>query len=99
MRNFVGMTLWIVVVLVAGGIGSAEASEPLVIAGSPSLATPLEALSRAFETIPPECKGTICISTQILICVARWQRWRTIPRDNISSARAPFTLLHRAAMS
>ncbi len=49
MRNFVRTTVLIVVVLVAGGIGSVAASEPLVIAGSPSLATPLEALSRAFE--------------------------------------------------
>jgi len=49
MRNFVRTTVLIVVVLVAGGICSAVASEPLVIAGSPSLATPLEALSRAFE--------------------------------------------------
>ena len=49
MRDFVRMTMLIVVVLVAGGIGSAAASEPLVIAASPSLATPLEALSRAFE--------------------------------------------------
>jgi molybdate transport system substrate-binding protein len=40
----------IFVVLLAGGIGSAAASEPLVIAGSPSLATPLDALSRAFES-------------------------------------------------
>ena len=30
MRNFVRMTVLIVVVLVAGGIGSAAASEPLV---------------------------------------------------------------------
>jgi molybdate transport system substrate-binding protein len=49
MQNFVRMTVLIVAVLIAGGIGSAAASEPLVIAGSPSLATPLEALSRAFE--------------------------------------------------
>jgi molybdate transport system substrate-binding protein len=49
MLNFMRMTVLFVVVLVAGGIGSAATSEPLVIAGSPSLATPLEALSRAFE--------------------------------------------------
>jgi len=49
MRNFVRMTVLIVAVLVAAGIGSSAASEPLLIAGSPSLATPLEALSRAFE--------------------------------------------------
>jgi molybdate transport system substrate-binding protein len=49
MQNFVRMTVLIVAVLIAGGIGSASASEPLLIAGSPSLATPLEALSRAFE--------------------------------------------------
>src|SRR6266849_10902657 len=49
MRNFIRMTVPIVAVLLAGGIGSAAASEPLVIASSPSLAIPLEALSRAFE--------------------------------------------------
>ena len=49
MRNVVKTTVLVVVVLVAGGIGLAAASEPLVIAGSPSLAAPLEALSRAFE--------------------------------------------------
>ena len=48
MRNFMSVTVLIVVVL-AAGIGVAASSEPLVIAASPSLATPLEALSRAFE--------------------------------------------------
>jgi molybdate transport system substrate-binding protein len=48
MRNFMSVTVLIVVVL-AAGIGLAASSEPLVIAASPSLATPLEALSRAFE--------------------------------------------------
>ena len=47
-RNFMSVTVLIVVVL-AAGIGVAASSEPLVIAASPSLATPLEALSRAFE--------------------------------------------------
>jgi molybdate transport system substrate-binding protein len=47
-RNFMSVTMLIVVVL-AAGIGVAASSEPLVIAASPSLATPLEALSRAFE--------------------------------------------------
>ena len=49
MQNFVRMTVLIFVVLATGGIGSASANEPLVIATSPSLAAPLEALSRAFE--------------------------------------------------
>ncbi len=56
MQNFVKMTVLIVVVLIAGRIGSASASEPLVIAGSPSLAIPLEALGRAFETTHPDVK-------------------------------------------
>ena len=47
-RNFMSVTVLIVVVL-AAGIGVAASSEPLVIAASPSLVTPLEALSRAFE--------------------------------------------------
>lgn len=47
-RNFMRMTVLIVVVL-AAGIGVAASSEPLVIAASPSLSAPLEALSRAFE--------------------------------------------------
>jgi molybdate transport system substrate-binding protein len=49
MQNFVRMTVLFIAALIAGGISSASASEPLMIAGSPSLATPLEALSRAFE--------------------------------------------------
>ena len=56
MQNFVKTTVLIAVVLVAGGIGSATASEPLVIAASPSLAAPLEALSRAFEVSHPDVK-------------------------------------------
>ena len=48
MRNFMSVTVLIVVVL-AAVIGLAASSEALVIAASPSLATPLEALSRAFE--------------------------------------------------
>jgi molybdate transport system substrate-binding protein len=56
MRNFVRMTVLIVVVLVAGGIGSAAASEPLVVAASPSLAQPLEGLARAFEASHPDVK-------------------------------------------
>lgn len=42
MRNFVRMIVLISVVLVAGRIGSAAASEPLVIAVSPSLAALIE---------------------------------------------------------
>jgi molybdate transport system substrate-binding protein len=56
MRNFVRTTVLIVVVLVAGGIGLAAASEPLVIAASPSLAQPLEGLARAFEASHPDVK-------------------------------------------
>jgi molybdate transport system substrate-binding protein len=54
MRKFVGLTVLIVVVLVAGGIGSNAASEPLVVAASPSLAQPLEALAKAFEASHPD---------------------------------------------
>ena len=56
MRNVVRMTVLIVAVLLAGGIGSAAASEPLVVAASPSLAQPLEALARAFEASRPDVK-------------------------------------------
>lgn len=56
MRDFVRMTVLIVAVLLAGGIGSAGASEPLVIAASPSLAAPLDALGRAFEATHPGVK-------------------------------------------
>lgn len=48
-RNLLKLTVLTVVVLIAGEIDSASASESLVIAASPSLAIPLEALSRAFE--------------------------------------------------
>ena len=56
MQSFVKMTVLLIVVLVVGGIGSVAASESLVIAASPSLATPLEALSRAFEASHSEVK-------------------------------------------
>ena len=56
MRDFVRMTALIVVVLVAGGMAPAAASEPLIIAASPSLATPLGALARAFEASHPDVK-------------------------------------------
>ncbi len=59
MWNLVRTTLLMVVALVAGGIGSAAASEPLVIAASPSLATPLEELGRAFEATHPNVKVRI----------------------------------------
>ena len=42
MQNFLRMTVLVGVVLVAGGIGSAPASEPLVIVVSPSLAALIE---------------------------------------------------------
>lgn len=56
MRDFVRMTLLVIVVLEAGGIAPASASEPLIIATSPSLATPLEALATAFEASHPNVK-------------------------------------------
>lgn len=55
-RNLVRTSVLIVVVLVAGGIGSAASSEPLVVAASPSLAQPLEALAKAFEASHPDVK-------------------------------------------
>jgi hypothetical protein len=47
--NLVRAILPIIVVLVAAGIDSTSASEPLVIAASPNMAAPLEALGQAFE--------------------------------------------------
>jgi len=45
-----------VVGVVSGHMGQAVASEPLVIAASPSLAAPLDALGRAFEATHPGVK-------------------------------------------
>lgn len=56
MRNLVQLIPLIVVVLVSIGIESTSASEPLVIAASPSMAAPLEALGRAFEKTHPDVK-------------------------------------------
>jgi molybdate transport system substrate-binding protein len=56
MRNLVQVIPLIVVVLVAIGIDSTSASEPLVIAASPSMAAPLEALGGAFEKTHPDVK-------------------------------------------
>ena len=59
MSNFVRPTLLIAIVLIAGEITSASASEPLVIAASPSMAAPLEALGQAFERTHPDVKVRI----------------------------------------
>ena len=48
--------LLVVVGVVSGHMGSAFASEALVIAASPSLAAPLDALGRAFEATHPGVK-------------------------------------------
>lgn len=48
--------LLIVIGVIVGQMGAAFASEALVIAASPSLAAPLDALSRAFETTHPGVK-------------------------------------------
>lgn len=56
MSNLVRPTLFVAIVLMAGGIHSASAGEPLVIAASPSMAAPLEALGQAFEKTHPDVK-------------------------------------------
>lgn len=58
-RNRVQAIPLIVGVLVALGIDSASASEPLVIAASPSMAAPLEAIGQAFEKTHPDVKVRI----------------------------------------
>src|SRR5215475_9070565 len=45
---------FLAVVFLSGEVDSLSASEPLVIAASPSMAAPLEALGRAFETNHPD---------------------------------------------
>jgi len=55
-RNRVQALPLIVVGLVALGIDSASANEPLVIAASPSMAAPLEAIGQAFEKTHPDVK-------------------------------------------
>jgi molybdate transport system substrate-binding protein len=59
MRNLVQALPLIVVGLVALGIDSASANEPLVIAASPSMAAPLEAIGQAFEKTHPDVKVRI----------------------------------------
>ena len=56
MRHLVRMTLVMAVVLIGAGIESTSASEPLVIAASPSMAVPLEALGQAFEQTHPDVR-------------------------------------------
>lgn len=58
-RNRVQALPLIVVGLVALGIDSASANEPLVIAASPSMAAPLEAIGQAFEKTHPDVKVRI----------------------------------------
>jgi len=55
-RHIATRVLLIVMSLVSGHMGQAVASEPLVIAASPSLAVPLDALGRPFEATHPGVK-------------------------------------------
>jgi molybdate transport system substrate-binding protein len=57
--NLVRTILPMMGVLVAPGFDSTSASEPLVIAASPSMAAPLEALGQAFEKTHPDVKVRI----------------------------------------
>ena len=56
MQRLMKMTVLLVLGLAVGEIGSVAASEPLVIAASPSLAQPLEALAKAFEAAHSDVK-------------------------------------------
>jgi molybdate transport system substrate-binding protein len=59
MNGSVWMVMLATLVLLGTGIDSPLASEPLVIAASPSMAAPLEALGRAFEKMHPDVKVRI----------------------------------------
>jgi molybdate transport system substrate-binding protein len=59
MNKVVPATLLLAVILVEGAIDSISASEPLVIAASPSMAAPIEALGRLFEKSHPDVKVRI----------------------------------------
>jgi molybdate transport system substrate-binding protein len=48
-KNIIGLFPLMGILIAGAGIGSVFAAEPLLIAASPSLAVPLEALGRAFE--------------------------------------------------
>jgi molybdate transport system substrate-binding protein len=65
MRNLVQAIALIVVALVAVGIDSASGSEPLVIAASPSMAVPLEAIGQAFEKTHPDVKVRIYFDSSL----------------------------------
>jgi molybdate transport system substrate-binding protein len=57
--SLVRTILPMIAMLIATGIDSTFASEPLVIAASPSMAAPLEALGQAFEKTHPDVKVRI----------------------------------------
>src|SRR5262245_4066543 len=54
MTRVAGLTALIMLVLTHGVVNKVVAGEPFVIAGSPSLAAPLQALARAFEKTHPD---------------------------------------------
>lgn len=55
-RIYIYLAFFSAVVHLGAGIDSTSASEPLIIAASPSMAAPLEALAVAFEQIHPNVK-------------------------------------------
>jgi molybdate transport system substrate-binding protein len=59
LRNIIGLILLMAMSLTSTGIAMVSAGETLIIAASPSMAAPLEALGRAFEQAHPDVKVRI----------------------------------------
>src|SRR5512147_17371 len=59
LKNIIGLIPLMAMPLTSAGIAKVSAGEPLVIAASPSMAAPLQALGRAFEQAHPDVKVRI----------------------------------------
>ena len=66
-RSSLVLAMWMLVLGMPVGVAVAEAAEPLVIAASPSLRQPLEALGHAFEAMHPEVRVKLYFGTGLEI--------------------------------
>src|SRR5262245_5347096 len=67
MTRVAGLTTLIMLLLNYGGMNEVAAGEPFVIAASPSLAAPVEALAHAFETTHPDVGVRIFFDTGLAL--------------------------------
>lgn len=74
----------VVVLIGALGVGPVNATEPLIIAASPSMKAPVEALARAFEATHPDVKARIYYDTGLEL------RWTIAGMENKAGSKTYF---------